>query len=70
MIKRDVVWWWKGGTEKGRWHAAAAGNRTEIRRMGYVAHDGSLTIGPPEGPPSQAQLNEVLKLRRGEVPPC
>ena len=57
----DVVWYWSGGAEVGRWHAADAGTRESIRRGGRVAHDGRRSIGPPEGPPSREELSYVLR---------
>lgn len=60
-MKYDCVYWWNGGTERGRWVQADPGTREECRRMGYVAYDGKTTIGPPEGPPTLAEIQEVLR---------
>lgn len=67
MMKYDVVYYWVGGTESGRWHAAdpfvskalggvdgnvqALVERTE--RMGYHCVPGIRNIGAPEGAPTQ-----------------
>lgn len=59
-MRHDVVYYWIGGTEVGRWNRADPGTRDDIRRQGYVAHNGSLAIGPPEGPPSKKEIDEVL----------
>lgn len=60
-FKYDCVYWWNGGTERGKWMRADAGTRDEIRHMGYVAHNGNSAIGAPEGPPSLADIQEVLR---------
>lgn len=63
----DTVWYWNGGSESGQWRRTY-GNTSELglretfhklRCAGYVAHIGSTTIGPPEGPPSADQFAEV-----------
>ena len=61
----DVVYFWQGGTENGVWNEAMPGVWPsykdaetlvwELERMGYVAHAGSRSVGPPEGPPSQKE---------------
>jgi hypothetical protein len=53
MAKYDCVYYWVGGTERGVWKKADAGTANKIRKMGYVAHDGNTSIGPPEGAPLQ-----------------
>jgi hypothetical protein len=70
----DVVYYWTGGTVAGRWATALLTGppygtaatldelRGEIRRGGRVAHKGSTAIGPPEGPPSEAELAAVLSI--------
>lgn len=58
--KSDVVWYWVGGTKAGKWNRADPGTRDKLRRSGYVAHDGLLSIGPPEGPPKAKEINQVL----------
>ena len=60
-FKYDCVWWWNGGTERGKWMQSDPGTRDECRRVGFVAYDGSTKIGPPEGPPSLAEIQEVLR---------
>lgn len=56
----DVTWYWMGGVLKGEWRQADYGTRAALRRMGYVAHDGRLAIGAPEGPPTAEELARVL----------
>lgn len=66
----QCVWYWTGGTLGGEWKAAFPGVyparqsieslKTEIRRMGYVAYYGSLEIGPPDDPPTKAEIDAVL----------
>lgn len=51
-LSYDVVYYWTGGTERGQWNEAQYGTRDELRKMGYVAHNGIRSIGAPEGPPS------------------
>ena len=69
----NVVFWWKGGTEAGKWcpsfpEARSVGNPTKaevdahvakLNRAGFVAHRGSTTIGAPEGPPSFNDFRDV-----------
>jgi hypothetical protein len=63
MAVVHCVWYWQGGTERGQWKRAAPGTRDDLRRSGYVAHDGDTRIGPPEGSPTLDELREVLRLR-------
>jgi hypothetical protein len=67
MSNATTVWYWIGGTVEGNWRRTF-GNTSEIglqdtyhrlRLAGYVAHIGSLLIGPPEGPPTAEQFEEV-----------
>ena len=60
-MKYDCTYWWKGGTERGEWVQADAGKRAELNRMGYVAADGKTSIGAPDGPPSLADIQSVLR---------
>ena len=76
-MKYDVVYYWLGGTEQGRWRAITTALEPESRtpnklvenltKMGYVAHRGLRAIGPPEGPPSEAELREALGLPQLET---
>jgi hypothetical protein len=57
--KMDRVYYWTGGTERGRWNEvwdlsgkSAEVVADEVRRQGYIAVTGRSTIGPPEGPPA------------------
>lgn len=52
------VWWWN--RQAGRWQQADAGTRAAIRKGGRVAYDGSITIGPPDGPPSDGEIEHAL----------
>ena len=58
----NCVYYWVGGTEEGKWRQADAGTCEKCRRMGYVAHNGNTKIGPPDGPPSEAELKSVLSF--------
>lgn len=58
--KHDVVWYWVGGTERGNWNRADKGTAKSLRRMGYVAFEGSLSEGPPKQPPKAKEINAVL----------
>lgn len=54
--KYDVIYWWQGGTEQGKWREALPGKDAQatvskIKQMGYYAVKGLRSIGPPEGPP-------------------
>ena len=66
MSTYDVVWYWIGGSERGSWHGAnvdpagAETLRQEVERMGYVAHKGRRSIGPPEGPPTREELAAAI----------
>ena len=60
--KFDCVYYWTGGTERGRWNQANAWTREGCRRAGYVAHDGCLAIGAPTTPPTSKELAEVGAL--------
>jgi len=64
-FEMDVVWFWRGGSEVGQWHAAdfAEGRVAELERMGFVALTGKRSIGAPEGPPSADRLAAVLGVR-------
>ena len=64
-MKYDRVYWWIGGTERGRWNERAiqAGEHVNdlcvrIRNQGYVCVPGRASIGAPEGPP----ILEAFKL--------
>lgn len=59
-MKYDCVWYWVGGLESGEWRQADAGTRDAIQRSGRVAHNGLLSVGPPDGPPSAVELAKVL----------
>jgi hypothetical protein len=59
-MKYDCTYYWVGGTERGEWRRADPGLRAEIRRQGYVAHDGRTDVGPPEGAPSAEELRNIL----------
>lgn len=66
MKSYDVIWYWQGGLESGKWFDASPSThismdlqRVEIKRMGFVAHFGTQNIGPPEGPPSKADFQTV-----------
>jgi hypothetical protein len=58
--KFDCVYYWVGGSEYGEWKRADAGTRDTVRNMGYVAHDGITSIGPPEDAPTKEELSWVL----------
>lgn len=53
----DVTWYWTRSSRQ--WSGATAGTREDIRKAGYVAHNGLRSIGPPEGPPSEAEMDAV-----------
>ena len=58
----DTVYYWTGGSEYGRWNRTLGYNEqmvADIRRQGYVAHPGKLSIGAPEGPPTRKQFEQV-----------
>ena len=66
MSAYDVIYYWTGGREEGEWRAAihqSEGMPDEsirrIERMGYVAHRGQRSIGPPEGPPCESDFQHV-----------
>ncbi len=65
MTKYDTVYWWQGGREVGNWiETQTQGTgldevREHCRRGGYVAHLGHTDIGPPEGPPSDAEFKAL-----------
>lgn len=73
----DVVWYWVGGTEMGRWHdspregqwpeAELRRQREAIRRQGYVAHLGRRSLGAPEGPPTAQEIKEVTSFWQRRV---
>lgn len=60
-----TVWYWNRA--KSQWirtfgntsESGLAETRHRLRIAGYVAHIGSTTIGPPEGPPSMEQYADV-----------
>lgn len=58
----DVVWYWVGGTERGRWFECpwTPDARENVERSGYVAVEGRRSIGKPDTPPSAASLRRVL----------
>ena len=59
----DRIYYWIGGTERGKWNSTffyTDEALEQIRVMGYVAHPGKLSIGPPEGAPSKEQLENAL----------
>ena len=64
----DVVWWWRGGSERGEWIAADATPETadavasEIRRMGYFAVKGLRSIGAPEGSPREENARALARF--------
>ncbi len=69
----DVVWFWTGGREEGEWRPSTVRakdpkhptrkeiheHRAALDRAGYVNHSGSTRIGPPEGPPSDAEFKAL-----------
>jgi hypothetical protein len=63
----DTVYYWVGGRVEGQWrrthgNASETGLNDTLHRLriaGYVAHKGSTKIGQPEGPPSEADFQEV-----------
>lgn len=62
----DVVYFWLGGRERGEWKAASPNAQDSVgdmvntlNLMGYVAHRGFLSVGPPEGPPEDAEFRKV-----------
>lgn len=65
--KYDAIWYWTGGREVGEWRRAYPDveNRTleearaTIRRAGYVCHLGTKAVGPPEGPPGDAEFRAL-----------
>lgn len=60
----DVVYFWAGGHEAGEWKATlewTPGMAAEIRRQGRPAVDSRLTIGAPEGPPTDAEWEQVRR---------
>lgn len=77
-IKYDVVYYWAGGMEVGRWCEATGDDLdavvASIEKAGRVAYKGVRNIGAPEGPPSEAQFRAIgfiacpaqrLRLRSG-----
>lgn len=64
MTRYDAVYYWSGGRERGEWRFAPAGDDyratvASIRRGGRVAFPGKVSIGAPEGPPSEADFKMV-----------
>ena len=72
-FKYDVIWYWTGGREVGKWRPASLntsgsnysfgqvlkeGSMT-LDRAGYVNHPGTLAIGPPEGPPDDSEFKRL-----------
>jgi hypothetical protein len=59
MTKYDVLWFYQGGTDCGRWQAALVEpkifDQTEnaLHHMGYFTVRSRRAIGPPEGPPAE-----------------
>lgn len=54
MTRYDVIYFWVGGREVGRWEATLGYSEemlADIRRGGRHAVPGKLSIGAPEGPP-------------------
>lgn len=68
MTKHDVLWYFVGGINGGKWmpvHCTVesiAEHEASVRRMGYVTRRGKLSIGAPEGVP--AELEAHLKSLR------
>lgn len=66
-VKYDVIYWWQGGRKAGKWreiilstHPDAPKELLErIGHQGYVAHLGCHSIGPPEGPPTDAEFKAL-----------
>lgn len=65
----NVVYYWTGGRVEGKWSRSVVRSRTEwptrkevnnhclrLDRCGYVNHPGVVSVGPPEGPPSDAKF--------------
>jgi hypothetical protein len=55
----NTVYWYCGGTERGRWNRTSGATDIEslrhtlayVQNMGYAAVLGHTNIGPPETPP-------------------
>lgn len=66
----DRVYYWIGGTERGRWQeivcqpSEVSAKLAEVERMGYRAVRGSSAIGAPEGPPNFSALQVFPKAVR------
>lgn len=66
----DCIYAWLGNAGSGEWLMFPLVDKTakqlevRLRRNGFVAHSGSTKIGPPEGPPSNDEINEVLNAQR------
>lgn len=61
-ISTDALWYYVGGTQRGHWGRVLekfefeediAEYEDRLRRMGYATRRGKLSIGPPDGPPSE-----------------
>lgn len=56
----NTVYYWKGGTEWGTWKGTLItpdqidDTLAKLRKAGYHAVPGHLSIGPPDGPPYSA----------------
>ena len=66
MSTFDCVWCWIGGTQRGHWFLIwPCGDSDDlIQRLGqqgYVGIKGKESIGPPDEPPSQEDLDKVVK---------
>ncbi|MBZ0119010.1 MAG: hypothetical protein K8H88_18585 [Sandaracinaceae bacterium] len=70
-IGGERVYVWEGNRRRGQWHAVAitpGENGLQIRQAyearGHVAILGHASIGPPEGPPSEAHFEAAKRARQ------
>ncbi len=62
----DVVWYWSGDRRDGVWFAiydlVGLGSREVaegLRRANFVAIEGTQSVGPPEGPPTEEAFRRL-----------
>ncbi len=70
-MKYDTIYYWVGGREAGEWIAVSTrvmeaadvqGSDVVVERMnraGYVTKRGAKNVGPPEGPPADADFKAI-----------
>ncbi len=71
VFQMDAVWYWSGGTMRGEWRRAFPERGptgelliekliADIERGGFIAIEGKLSIGPPEGAPEQWRFDRII----------